>query len=126
MAADKVPILTQTALASDGWITSADSDLASGAQAHYHADFSESFPLISGEMTVYTSTDLDELNLVAQKYRSRNKGCYSTKYPSQFIIPKEHTKVKAEYSTGSLGFEKTFLIMKGMQDDGIYEEFSSS
>lgn len=32
-------------------------------------------------------------------------------------------KVKVEFSPGSLGFEKTFLIMKGMQDDGIYEEF---
>lgn len=61
MGADKVPILTQSILATNGRITTADSDLAPGAQAppHYHAYFSESFTLISGGITVYTSPDLE-------------------------------------------------------------------
>ena len=127
MAADKVPILTVSALATNGRITTADSDLARGAQAppHYHTDFSESFTLVSGGMTIYTSPDLTEANLVPQELEVGKKVTIPPNTLHSFIIPKEHTKVKVEFSPGSIGFEKTFLIMKGMQDDGIYEEFGS-
>jgi quercetin dioxygenase-like cupin family protein len=127
MAADKVPILTQSALATDGRITTADSDLAPGARAppHYHTAFAETFILVSGGMTVYTSPDLNEANLIPQELEVGKPVIIPQNTLHSFIIPKEHTKVKVEFAPGNLGFEKTFLIMKGMQDDGSYEEFGS-
>lgn len=127
MAADKVPVIIQSTLATNGRITSADSDLAVGAQAppHYHTDFSETFTLISGGMTVFTAPDLKVENLTAQELEVGKPVTIPIGTLHSFIVPKESTKVRVDMEPGTIGFEKVFLIMTGMQEDGTYENFSS-
>ena len=127
MQADKVPTIVESSLTNDGKRTLVISDLAVGAQAppHYHTDFSETFELVSGGITVFMSPDMKEENLVPIKLEVGKPVTVPKNTLHSFIIPDETTHVKAIFEPGSIGFEKTLLIMRGTQEDGSYKQFSS-
>jgi len=41
------------------------------------------------------------------------------------FLTNAHTKARVVFTPGTLGFEKTLLVMRGTQEDGIYDQFSS-
>jgi len=127
MQADKVPTIVESSLTNNGKRTRVISDLDVGANAppHYHTDFSETFELVSGGITVFMSPDMKEENLAPIKLEVGKPVTVPKNTLHSFTIPDEMTHVKVDFEPGSIGFEKTLLIMRGTQVDGVYTKFSS-
>ncbi|KAJ9637005.1 hypothetical protein H2204_004928 [Knufia peltigerae] len=127
MSADKVPAIVESSLTNNGQRTVVVSDLAPGAAAppHYHTDFTETFTLIKGGMTVFLSPDMDEANLKPIPLEVGKPVTVPLNTLHSFIVPDEFTHVNVVFQPGSIGFEKTILIMRGMQEDHVYTNLSS-
>ncbi len=126
MQADKVPSITESSLTNVGKRTTAESDLAVGAHApaHYHTDFSEAFTLLSGSMTVWTSDDLKEESLQPIELEIGMEVRVPPNTLHKFLV-NEQAHVRVVFTPGTIGFERTLLLMRGTQKDGIYSQFSS-
>ncbi|OAL34967.1 hypothetical protein AYO20_05682 [Fonsecaea nubica] len=126
MNADKIPLVVESSLTNGGERTVIDSDLAPGASApsHYHTDFTETFTLVSGSMTVWTSEDLDEANFRPIELEVGKAVPVPPNTLHKFLV-NEQSRVHVVMSPGTLGFERTILIMRGTQADGTYTQFSS-
>ncbi|KIW23941.1 uncharacterized protein PV07_09688 [Cladophialophora immunda] len=126
MNADKLPIIVESSLTNGGKRTVIDSDLAPGAKApsHYHTDFTETFTLVSGSMTVWTSEDMDEVNFKPIELEVGKAVPVPPNTLHKFLV-NEHSRVHVVMSPGTIGFERMILIMRGTQADGVYTQFSS-
>ncbi|KIW19497.1 hypothetical protein PV08_00069 [Exophiala spinifera] len=127
MSADKIPSIAESSLTNNGERTVVVSDLAPGAAAppHYHTDFTETFTLVSGGMTVFLSPDMDEANLKPIALEVGEPVTVPLNTLHSFVVPDELTHVKVVFNPGTLSFEKTILIMRGLQADEVYTHFSS-
>ncbi|KAL6246634.1 hypothetical protein RBB50_006873 [Rhinocladiella similis] len=127
MAADKIPTIIESSLTNNGKRTVVVSDLAPGAAAppHYHTDFTETFTLVSGGMTVFLSPDMDEANLKPVVLEVGKPVTVPLNTLHSFVVPNKFTHVNVVFQPGTIGFEKTILIMRGLQADNVYTDFSS-
>ncbi|EXJ67636.1 uncharacterized protein A1O5_08982 [Cladophialophora psammophila CBS 110553] len=126
MDADKVPTIVESSLTNGGKRTVIDADLAPGAKApsHYHTDFTETFTLVSGSMTVWSSEDMNEESLKPIELKVGKAVSVPPNTLHKFLV-NEQSRVHVVMSPGTIGFEKMILIMRGTQADGVYTQFSS-
>lgn len=127
MAADKIPTITESALSNDNARTVLHATLAPGATTfpHYHTLFSETFTLLTGSMTVYTSPDMTEASFEAKALKIGESITVPAGQLHNFLVGEEETTNKVVFEPGSLDFERAMLIMRGTQKDGIYQEHGS-
>lgn len=126
MQADKVPTIIESSLTNGGTRTVVESDLARGASAppHYHTDFTEAFTLLNGSMTVWTSGDMNEENLKPIELEVGKEVPVPPNTLHKFLV-NDQCQVKVVFTPGTIGFERTLLVMRGTQEDGSYKDFSS-
>ncbi|KIW93771.1 uncharacterized protein Z519_05086 [Cladophialophora bantiana CBS 173.52] len=126
MDVDKIPTIVESSLTNGGKRTVIDTDLAPGSKApsHYHADFTETFTLVSGSMTVWTSEDMNEESLKPIEPEVGKAVSVPPNTLHKFLV-NEQSQVHVVMSPGTIGFEKMILIMRGTQTDGVYTQFSS-
>jgi quercetin dioxygenase-like cupin family protein len=126
MDADKVPTIVESALSNGGKRTLVDSELAKGAHAppHFHKDFQESFTLISGSMTVWTSEDMNEEGLKPIELEVGKTVHVPPNTLHKFLV-NEQSRINCVFTPGMIGFERILLIMRGTQEDGLYQQFST-
>ena len=127
MAADKVPSITESALSNNNKRTVLTAILAPGATAfpHYHTLFSETFTLLKGSLTVYTSPDMSEASLEAKTLQIGESVTIPPGKLHKFLVGEEEATNIVTLEPGSLDFERAMLIMRGTQRDGIYQEFGN-
>lgn len=126
MEVDKQPVIVESALTNGGERTVVESDLAKGANAppHYHTDFTETFTLVSGEMTVFMSPDLDEAHLKPIRLEKGKAVAVPPNTLHSFLVD-EQAHINVVFHPGTLGFEKMLLVMQGTARDGVYKNFSA-
>ncbi|KAL6815550.1 hypothetical protein GGI42DRAFT_311790 [Trichoderma sp. SZMC 28013] len=125
--ADKIPTLIESGLLNGGKRSVIDSELGPGSTTfpHFHTLFTETFNLISGEMTVIMAPEgvkdaaamkeipmkIGEDNTVpkytAHTFRAGEKGC----------------RVLVTFEPAAVGFERVILIMRGLQEDAQYKSW---
>lgn len=131
MGADKQGHIVESALTNGGRRTLVVSNMAPGARAppHYHTDLVETFTLVSGGITVYMCDEPHDMDMAKLKEYKLEVG-KPVKVPLNtlhyFVVPDEQTQIHATFEPGSIGFEKTLLIMDGLNKDGLYTSFSSA
>jgi quercetin dioxygenase-like cupin family protein len=124
MEADKIPTIIESALSNDNTRTVLHAVLAPGTSTypHYHTLFSETFTLLTGSLTVYTSPDKTEESFQAKDLKI---GESVTVLPGQlhnFLSGDGETTSQVIFKPGNLDFERAMLIMRGTQRDNIYQE----
>ena len=126
MDADKMPTIIESSLTNGGERTVVESDLSPGAAAPspYHTDFSETFTLLSGSMTVWTSKDMTEDNLKPIQLEVGKDVPVPSNTLHKFLV-NEQAKIKVVFTPGTIGFEKMLLLMIGTEKDGSYPHLSS-
>jgi quercetin dioxygenase-like cupin family protein len=127
MAADKIPTITESALSNDNARTVLHCVLAPGTTTfpHYHTLFSETFTLLTGSLTVYTSPDMTEESFQAKDLKIGEPVTVPSGQLHNFLAGDEETTAKVIFLPGNLDFERAMLIMRGTQRDNIYQEHNS-
>jgi hypothetical protein len=127
MAPDKVGWIVTSALTNNNERTVLSSTLAPGTTTavHYHTQFTETFTLNSGSLTVLRAPegDLSGDTLHATELKIGESATVAVGQLHTFQAGDTETKTTVTFEPGSLGFERTILIMQGMQRDGTYLEF---
>ncbi len=128
MESDKIPEIAESSLGNDGKRTVAMVDFSAGASAppHYHTDYSETFELIKGGMTVMLAADMNVENLKPIQLEPGKPVTIPINTLHAFKVTENQTQVRITFEPGSLGWEKIILIMQGATRDGIFHKFSSS
>lgn len=123
--ADKVPSIVTSALSNNGERTVLSSILAPGATtpAHFHTLFAETFTLVSGSLTLYTSPDGKEESLQARELQAGESLTVPIGQLHMFKVGDVAANTTTTFEPGNLGFERAMLIMRGTQRDGTYQEF---
>jgi mannose-6-phosphate isomerase-like protein (cupin superfamily) len=124
MSADKIPTITESALSNKNARTVLHATLAPDATTfpHYHTLFSETFTLLTGSMTVYTSPDITEASFQAKNLEIGESVTVPLGQLHNFLVGDEETTSKVTFEPGNLDFERAMMIMRGTQGDGIYQE----
>jgi quercetin dioxygenase-like cupin family protein len=123
MSTDKIPTITESALSNEHTRTIIHGTLAPGATTfpHYHTLFSETFTLLTGSMTIYTSPDLDTASFQAHLLAPGESFTVPPLQLHNFLVGDEETTSRVTFEPGNLDFERGMLIMAGTQRDGIYQ-----
>lgn len=126
MPADKIPVIIESATSNGGVRSLVESDLLTGASAppHYHTDFTETFTLLSGSMTVWTSADHELENLKPIELEVGKAVPVPPNTLHKFLV-NDTARVHVVFTPGVVGFERMLLIMRGTDRDGTYSQFSS-
>ena len=124
MAPDKIPTITESTLSNENARTVLHALLAPGATTfpHYHTLFSETFTLLTGSMTVFTSPDMTETALEAKVLQIGESITVPPGQLHNFLVGDEETTNQVTFEPGNLDFERAMLIMRGMQSDRVYQE----
>ncbi|ORY59318.1 uncharacterized protein BCR38DRAFT_446265 [Pseudomassariella vexata] len=95
---------------------------------HFHKRFSESFDLISGSMSVYSSTspELDALEASAKKLEIGKPVTVEPKVYHQYKVGGEQTVLRRILTPGDANFERLLKILNGLHADGKLAEMSQS
>lgn len=99
--------------------------------AHYHTKFSETFSLVSGNITVYrnpTAHDFNESALAGCTHTLAS-GESATVPPNvlhKYLVGSQETTIRLTFEPGNLNFERAMRILAGAQRDGIYKPFVGS
>lgn len=127
MAADKIPTITESALSNNNVRTVLHCVLAPGTTTfpHYHTLFSETFTLITGSLTVYTSPDMSEASFQAKALKIGEPVTVPPGRLHNFLVGDKETTSKVIFEPGNLDFERAMMIMRGTQRDHIYQEHNS-
>ncbi|KAG6363508.1 hypothetical protein INS49_008608 [Diaporthe citri] len=105
---------------------------------HYHTRFSETFDLLEGSITVYSSAqaptaagdegaDLDLLERSAQTLRPGQEaptvppGAYH-----KYLVGETDTVLRVVVSPGDAGFERLLMIQNGLAEDGELDSMGDS
>jgi quercetin dioxygenase-like cupin family protein len=126
MAADKVPSITKSALSNDNRRTVLHAILGPGATTypHYHTIFSETFTLLKGPLTVYTSPDISEASLEAKTLEVGESVTIPPKQLHYFLAGEGEVTVTMTFEPGVLDLERAMMIMRGTQRDGTYQGYN--
>lgn len=87
---------------------------------HWHNRFSETFDLISGSMSVYSSTDPDlaVLDSKAQKLEIGKKVTVPPGVYHKYLVGEEDTVLRAIVTPGDADFERLLTVLTGLMGDG--------
>lgn len=126
--ADKVPSIVTSSLSNNNERTVLSAILAPGTTTppHFHTLFSETFTLVSGTLTLYTSPDGKEESLKAHELQTGESLTVPIGQLHTFKVGNIETKTTTTFEPGNLGFERAMLIMRGTQRDGTYQEFGEA
>jgi hypothetical protein len=98
---------------------------------HYHSLFSETFDLISGSVSVY-STDKPDLEALNASEQQLEIGRKVTVEPGRYHMYRvgssgeEETVLRVIVAPGDSNFERMLMILNGLARDGKIEELSDS
>jgi hypothetical protein len=96
---------------------------------HFHTRFAETFDLISGAITVYSSTDPD-LEVLEASARPLEAGKEVTVHPKQYhkymVSAEEPAVLRVTLTPGDANFERLLMIMNGLDADGELEKLGDS
>lgn len=95
---------------------------------HYHTRFSETFDLISGSISVYTSTtpDLDQLEASVRSVEIGTTADVEPGVYHKYKVGEEQTVLRVILTPGDADFERTLMIMNGLNADGELAGISES
>lgn len=87
---------------------------------HFHTRFSETFHLISGSISMYSSTtpDIDALEASAQLLEIGKAPCVEPGVYHKYKVGDEHAKLRVVLTPGDADFEKALMIMNGLDANG--------
>lgn len=90
---------------------------------HWHNRFSETFDLISGSMSVYSSAnpDLAVLDSTAKKLQIGTKVTVPPGMYHKYLVGDEDTVLRAIVTPGDADFERLLTVLSGMMEDGEME-----
>ncbi|KAI1615160.1 hypothetical protein EDD37DRAFT_649839 [Exophiala viscosa] len=127
MAADKIPTIIESALSNENARTVVLGDLAPAATTfpHYHNLFSETFTILAGSMTIYTSPDMTEASFEATVLAIGESITVPPGQLHNFLVGDEGASSKVTFEPGNLDFERAMLIIRGTQRDNLYQEHAS-
>lgn len=128
MAADKVPSIVTSALSNNNERTVLSAVLGPGVTtpAHYHTEFAETFTLVKGTLSLFTSPDGKEETLKEHQLQIGESLTVPIGQVHTFKVGAEEATTTTTFEPGSLGFERAMLIMRGTQRDGTYQEFGTA
>ncbi|KAF4470746.1 hypothetical protein FALBO_2347 [Fusarium albosuccineum] len=116
----KIPTILVSALTNRGLKTVLKTHLPPSATVfpHYHSHFSETFKVIEGSISIFTSaTSSTKLD---QNRQYLAQGQSATVQPGtlhKYIVGASSTTVELTFEPGTLGFERAMCILRGMQID---------
>ncbi|TFB07552.1 hypothetical protein CCMA1212_001073 [Trichoderma ghanense] len=122
---DKVPTLVESGLLNGGKRSVIASDHGPGSTTipHYHKTFAENFKLHSGSITIISAPE-GVRDAAAMRELALGVGENST-IPMftahKFIAGEGGANVTVTFEPAAIGFERTVLIMRGLQEDGEYK-----
>ena len=100
---------------------------------HYHTRFSETFDLLSGSMTVYSSSqphsaepDLAALDASAQQLELRREVTVAPNIYHKYLVGPEETALRAIVTPGDTDFERLLMILNGLAEDGELKALGNS
>ncbi|KAH8892968.1 hypothetical protein GQ53DRAFT_745916 [Thozetella sp. PMI_491] len=95
---------------------------------HFHTRFSETFDLISGAISVYTTTepDLDALEASAQELEVGKPATVKPELFHKYQVGAEPAVLRVVLTPGDPDFERLLKIMNGLDADGRMKEMGDS
>ncbi|KAI3392579.1 hypothetical protein diail_5491 [Diaporthe ilicicola] len=105
---------------------------------HYHARFAETFDLLEGAITVYSSAppapspagdeaaDLDLLEGSARALEPRREVTVPPGVHHKYVVGDVDTVLRVVVTPGDADFERLLMILNGLADDGELELMSDS
>lgn len=95
---------------------------------HFHTRFAETFDLIQGSITVYSSDepDLNVLEASAQELEVGNKVTVAPKTYHQYKVGSEEAVLRVIVTPGDADFERLLKILNGFDADGDLEKMGDS
>ncbi|KAL6892459.1 hypothetical protein HDV57DRAFT_482088 [Trichoderma longibrachiatum] len=124
---DKVPTLIESGLLNGGKRSVIASDLGPGSTTfpHYHKTFTENFKLHSGSLTIIAAPE-GVKDAAAMREFDLAVGQDSTIPMStahKFVAGEDGAKITVTFEPAAVGFERTVLIMRGLQEDDEYKSW---
>ncbi|KAK2610749.1 hypothetical protein N8I77_004152 [Diaporthe amygdali] len=103
---------------------------------HYHTRFSETFDLLEGAITVYSSAqtppdgdegaDLDLLEESARQLEPRKEATVPPGVYHKYLVGDEDTVLRVVVTPGDADFERVLMIQNGLAEDGELESLGDS
>lgn len=95
---------------------------------HFHNRFSETFDLISGSMSVYSTTtpDIDALEASAQQLEVGKLATVKPGVYHKYKVGDEQTVLRCIVTPGDADFERLLMIMNGLDTDGELSKMGDS
>ena len=87
---------------------------------HYHTRFAETFDLLSGSISVYSSTtpDLDTLEASVRPVEIGKTASVEPGLYHKYEVGAEQTELRVILTPGDADFERALMIMNGLNADG--------
>lgn len=117
--ADKIPEVVESVTSNNGTRTVIHSILEPEATVfwHYHYSFDETFKVLEGLIDVWN--DDQKITLKAGESATIKKGTLH-----KYLVGDIKTVIEVTFEPGSADFEKAMCILRGVQADGLYQNFS--
>lgn len=103
---------------------------------HYHTRFAETFDLLEGAITVYSSAqtppggdegaDLDLLEESARQLEPRKEATVPPGVYHKYLVGDEDTVLRVVVTPGDADFERVLMIQNGLAEDGELESLGDS
>lgn len=87
---------------------------------HFHSRFTETFDLISGSISVYSSTtpDLHSLEASARPLEIGKTATVDPGLYHKYLAGDEQTELRVILTPGDADFERALMVMNGLEADG--------
>ncbi|KAL7949513.1 hypothetical protein V8C42DRAFT_311095 [Trichoderma barbatum] len=125
--ADKVPTLVESGLLNGGKRSVIDSELGPGSTTfpHFHTLFTENFKLLSGEMSVIMAPEgvKDAAAMKEIKMQVGEENTVPRFTAHTFRAGENGGRVLVTFEPAAVDFERTILIMRGLQADEQYKSW---
>ncbi|KAH0492250.1 hypothetical protein TgHK011_007211 [Trichoderma gracile] len=126
---DKVPTLVESGLLNGGKRSVIASDLGPGSTTfpHYHTTFTETFKLHSGSLTIIAAPE-GVNDASAMREFDLGDGQESTVpmfTAHKFLAGEDGAKGTVTFEPAAIGFERTVLIMRGLQEADEYKSWGN-
>ncbi|KFY12380.1 hypothetical protein V492_03917 [Pseudogymnoascus sp. VKM F-4246] len=95
---------------------------------HYHTRFAETFDLLSGSISVFSSTtpDLEALEASARPLEIGTTSSVEPGVYHKYVAGPEQTELRVILTPGDADFERALMVMNGLHADGRLAELADS
>ncbi|KFY42924.1 hypothetical protein V494_02172 [Pseudogymnoascus sp. VKM F-4513 (FW-928)] len=95
---------------------------------HYHTRFAETFDLLSGSISVFSSTtpDLEALETSARPLEIGTTSSVEPGVYHKYVAGPEQTELRVILTPGDADFERALMVMNGLHADGRLAELADS